>query len=123
MRRLFLAAIISLSASFAQATPLPPAVRAEIDALLTSLERSGCEFNRNGAWHTGSEAKTHLLRKLQYLEDKNAVGTTEQFIERGAAASSSTGKPYLVRCPGAAPVESKQWLTVRLAATRAAASK
>jgi len=123
MRHLFLAATIFATASLAQAAPLTPAVRAEIGALLTSLERSGCEFSRNGSWHSGGEAKTHLLRKLQYLEDKDAVSTTEQFIERAASTSSSTGKPYLVRCPGAAPVESKQWLMARLAAARASAAK
>ena len=123
MRYLVLAAAIFLTAPGARAAPLPPAARAEIGALLTSLERSGCEFNRNGSWHSGSEAKTHLLRKLQYLEDKDAVSTTEQFIERGASTSSSTGKPYLVRCPGAAPIESKQWLMARLATVRASAGK
>lgn len=123
MRPTLLAASFALLSSLAQAAPLPPPARAEVDALLAALERSGCEFNRNGSWHSGGEAKTHLLRKLAYLEDKNAVTTTEQFIERGAATSSSTGKPYLVRCAGAAPVESKQWLTARLAAVRAAAPK
>ena len=123
MRHVLLAATMFLTAPFVHAAPLAPAVRAEISALLTSLERSGCEFSRNGSWHSGSEAKTHLLRKLQYLEDKDAISTTEQFIERGASSSSSTGKPYLVRCPGAATVESKQWLMARLAAARASASK
>ncbi len=50
------------------AAPLPPAARADVDALLTRLQSSGCEFNRNGSWYSGAEAKAHLLKKLDYLE-------------------------------------------------------
>ena len=71
----------------ATATPLPPAARAEVDALLARLQSSGCEFNRNGSWHSGAEAKAHLLKKLDYLEGKNLVTTAEQFIARGASGS------------------------------------
>ena len=120
MRRLLLATALFLTTSLALAAPLAPAVRAEVDALLTSLERSGCEFSRNSSWYSGAEAKTHLLRKLDYLEGKGMVSTTEQFIALGASTSSSSGKPYQVRCAGAAPVDSKQWLTARLATLRTA---
>ncbi|MDH0867933.1 DUF5329 domain-containing protein [Mitsuaria sp. GD03876] len=100
------------------ADPLPAPAKAEVTALLARLEASGCEFSRNGSWHSGAEARTHLARKLEYLENKNLVKTAEQFIERGASQSSMSGKPYLVRCGGAAPVESKTWLTRELAALR-----
>jgi hypothetical protein len=79
------------------AAPLSAAVRAEIDGLLSRLELSGCEFNRNGTWHTAGDAKSHLLRKLKYLEDSGAVQSAEQFIELAASTSSTTGQPYLVR--------------------------
>lgn len=102
------------------ALAMPPAARAEVDALLARLQASGCEFNRNGSWHAGAEARAHLLKKLDYLERKDLVQTTEQFIARGASGSSMSGKPYLVRCAGKAPVESAQWLTVELHALRAA---
>ena len=36
---------------------------------MSRLEASGCEFNRNGSWYTPTEAKSHLLRELKYLED------------------------------------------------------
>jgi hypothetical protein len=114
----------ALTATFApalvRADPLPPAAKAEVTALLDKLTASSCQFNRNGDWHSAAEAKSHLERKLSYLEDKNLVKTAEQFIELGAAKSSMSGKPYLVRCGGAAPVESKTWLTRELAAVRAA---
>ena len=121
MRRLFLVPLLWLFAAALNAAPLAPPVRAEVDALLSALEKSGCEFNRNGSWHAAKEARTHLLRKLEYLEGKNAVQSTEQFIELAASASSSSGKPYLVRCGKAAPVESRAWLSAQLAALRAPA--
>jgi hypothetical protein len=102
------------------ATPLPAPARAEVDALLNGLQSSGCEFNRNGSWHSGTDAKAHLLKKLDYLERKDLVKTAEQFIERGASGSSVSGKPYLVRCAGKAPVESAKWLTAELQTLRAA---
>ncbi|WP_457321825.1 DUF5329 domain-containing protein [Roseateles sp. P5_E11] len=112
--------LLSLAAGLAHAAPLPPVARAEVDALLTRLQASGCEFNRNGSWYAGAEAKAHLLKKLDYLEGKDMVKTAEQFIERGAATSSMSGKPYLVRCAGKAPVESAQWLKTELQLQRAA---
>lgn len=118
MRALLLLAFTSL----ATAAPLPPAARAEVDALLTRLQSSGCEFNRNGSWHAGAEARGHLLKKLDYLERKGLVKTAEQFIEQGASASSMSGKAYLVRCAGKAPVESARWLAAELQQVRAARS-
>jgi hypothetical protein len=100
------------------AAPLSPAYRTEIDALMSKLETSGCEVNRNGTWHTGSEAKPHLLRKLQYFEEKGTVQTTEQFIELVASRSSSTGQPYLIRCGNGVPVPSGEWFSYQLKAMR-----
>jgi hypothetical protein len=86
--------------------------------LLARLQSSACEFNRNGSWHSASEAKAHLLRKLKYLERRNPVHSTEQTIELGASTSSTTGEPYLVKCGNAAPVESRIWLANELKAMR-----
>jgi len=112
--------LLTFATSFATAAPLPPAARAEVDLLLTRLQASGCEFNRNGSWYSGADARAHLLKKLDYLEGKDLVTTAEQFIERGAATSSMSGKPYLVRCAGKAPVESAKWLAAELQQVRAA---
>jgi hypothetical protein len=103
----------------AQAGALTPAARVEIDVLLKRLETSGCQFNRNGSWYPGPEARAHLQRKLEYLENKGLVETTEQFIERGASRSSMTGRAYLVKCGTGPPVESRVWLTRQLQAMRA----
>jgi hypothetical protein len=96
-------------------------VRSEIDALLSTMQASRCEFSRNGSWYAAPDAKAHLLKKLDYLEGKNAVQTTEQFIELAAASSSSSGQPYLVKCGTAAPVQSQQWMLMQLKVLRAPA--
>jgi Family of unknown function (DUF5329) len=105
------------------AAPTPVPVRAEIDALLARLEISGCQFSRNGTWHSGSKTKEHLLRKLKYIEDRGTVQSTEQFIELAASSSSSSGKPYEVQCGSAAPIKSQQWLTNELAALRSSSDE
>ena len=101
------------------AAPLAPQARLEIDGLLDRLAASGCEFNRNGSWHSAPEAVVHLKRKLAYLEDHNLVASAEQFIERAGSGSSLSGESYLVRCGGAAPVKSSAWLQGQLAMIRA----
>jgi len=117
--RKILALAFALAAAGAQAAPLPVPARAEVDALLTRLQASGCQFNRNGSWYNGADARTHLLRKLEYLEKKDLVKNAEQFIDLGASTSSSSGKPYMVKCGSAAPMESKAWLGAELKAIRA----
>jgi hypothetical protein len=107
----------------AHAAPAPAAVRAEIVALLGSLESSGCEFNRNGSWYNGADARMHLLRKLEYLESRTTLHSAEQFIELAATASSSSGRAYQVRCGGSAAVPSAQWLAKALAASRASGGR
>jgi len=119
----FFAALMTLAACLqAIAAPVPAKVRTEIETLLGNLQASGCEFNRNGSWHSGAEAKAHLLRKLEYLEENAALQTTEQFIEQAASESSFSGQPYQVKCGEAAAVGSRQWLTRELASLRSSAS-
>jgi len=116
--RLLLALLLScLVVPTVTAAPSAPA-RAEIDALLSRLQFSSCEFNRNGSWHTAAEAKAHLLGKLDYLEGRNAIQSTEQFIEQAASRSSMSGQPYLVKCPNAVPVQSGPWLRLQLQTIR-----
>ena len=118
MRGLLLLALSNIFFFAAAATPLSPVTRSEIDGLMGRLETAKCEFNRNGKWYTGAEAKSHLLRKLQYLEERGAVQTTEQFIELAATGSSVSGQPYLVKCDNGAPVASGTWLGAQLQAVR-----
>jgi hypothetical protein len=111
-------ALLGTATALAAATPLPAPARAEVDQLLAALSSSGCEFNRNGAWYQGAEAKTHLLKKLAYIEERGSIQTTEQFIELAGSKSSLTGQNYQVRCPGSPAIDSKSWLSSRLQSVR-----
>lgn len=86
-------------------------VVAEIEAMLNRLETSNCEFNRNGTWYRADRAKRHLERKLRAAGN---IGTAEEFVTRIASQSSETGRPYLVKCGGADPIESRIWLLAQL---------
>jgi Family of unknown function (DUF5329) len=110
--------IFAVAASVA--APAPPHARMEIEYLLSTLQNSGCQFNRNGSWFTGEQAKAHLTKKLEYLEGKGLVKTSEDFINLGASESSSSGKSYLVRCPSDQLINSKTWLQDQLKTLRQA---
>ena len=99
-------------------TTLPLADRVEIESLLSRLKASGCQFNRNGSWHTSEEAQAHLLRKLDYLAGKGAIASADQFIELAATKSSVTGQAYSVKCGSNAPVQSRTWLFSQLQTLR-----
>jgi hypothetical protein len=119
MKRLLLLLLTVTFATASNAASLSPDARAEIDALLSGLEAPSCTFNRNGTWYPATEAKSHLLRKLKYLEDRGMVQSAEQFIERAASSSSTSGQPYLVKCGSGAPVQSGKWLRSQLQVLRA----
>jgi hypothetical protein len=95
-----------------------PATR-EIAYLFASLEQSNCQFYRNGSWYTAAKASAHLRSKYDYLLKRGLVSSTEAFIDLAASKSSMSGKPYLVKCDNAAPVESHSWFTNKLATFRA----
>jgi Family of unknown function (DUF5329) len=111
----FLLTALLAGSLFAASTPAP--VRAEITALLEKLQSSTCEFNRNGTWYLAAEAARHLTQKLDYIEKRTPLTSTEQFITLAATSSSMSGKPYLVRCAGV-ELPSATWLTKELAKIR-----
>ncbi|CAH0126549.1 DUF5329 domain-containing protein [Pseudomonas mediterranea] len=82
----------------AQAQATPQATQ-EIRGLLDFVEHSECQFVRNGEAFAGPEARAHLEKKLDYLEDKNKVNSAEDFIDLAATKSSMSGRDYEVRCP------------------------
>jgi len=102
------------------AVPLPPVARAEVRALLDNLATSGCRFHRNGSWHSGPDARDHLLQKLEYVEKYASATSAEQFIDLAASKSSISGTPYLVQCATADPMPSAAWLMQALRSLRAA---
>ncbi len=123
MPRAIVAFTALLISAVGLAAPTAAPVRVEIDVLLARLEASGCRFGRNDEWHTGADAKAHLLRKLDTIEKRGTITSTEQFIDVAATRSSVSGAPYAVRCGDAAPMPSSAWLRSQLEALRATPGK
>jgi hypothetical protein len=92
----------------------------EVTHLLTYLDRSGCEFFRNGTWHDAHQARDHLEMKYSYLLKKNLVHSADDFIAGAATASSMSGQAYQVRCGDGAAVPSADWLRAELTRFRKA---
>ena len=91
----------------------------EVDALLAFVESSGCLFIRNGSEHQPADARKHLQKKLDYLEDKGKVDSPEDFIALAATESSMSGEPYQVNCQGQLQ-PSANWLNTELVRLRRA---
>lgn len=93
--------------------------RAEIEHLLDYLGASDCEFYRNGSWYGPRKAAAHLRRKYEYYLDHADTPSAVEFIDTMASASSLSGQPYQVRCPGAGPVAAGAWFEAELSRHRA----
>jgi len=106
-----------LATADAQAGP-PAVVQAEVDYLLARIAKSGCAFNRNGTWYDATRAVAHLQIKYSYMAERDAIKSTEDFIEKAASRSSMTGHLYWIHCDGMATVASGPWLREQLAAYR-----
>jgi hypothetical protein len=117
MNRFIAALALAIPLSALPADP-DPVAKKEIEQLIAHLASSGCEFGRNGSWYGAAKAVSHLQRKYEYLLERDLVPNAEAFIERAASESSSSGKPYLVKCPGQPEVESSNWFRSALAALR-----
>lgn len=104
---LFIFLIVTSSASYAADSR--DMMEKEIRHLFDHLQKSPCEFNRNGKWYTAEEAVAHIQHKYQYLMKKGLINSTEQFIDRAASESSLSGKPYMVRCGASEPIKCSDW--------------
>jgi Family of unknown function (DUF5329) len=93
---------------------LTPAAKREIAQLLERIAASNCSFYRNGSWYAARDASKHLQEKLDYMVRRDMLGSTEDFIDQAASASSISGKPYQIRCGEQAAVPSADWLHAEL---------
>lgn len=97
----------------------PTNVQVEISFLLGYVEGSGCEFYRNGTWHNSKDAQVHLRDKYKWLNTRNQINNTEDFVEKVATKSSISGQAYSVMCNGVVAQTSNVWLRAELARLRA----
>jgi hypothetical protein len=114
---LFSIIAISLMRTVSAAPPAPE-VQREVEFLLDAIGSSGCEFYRNGSWHDAKAAQAHVGDKYKYLLRRDAIKTTEDFIEKAATRSSLSGEPYRIRCNGSPEQPTQRWLLAELARFR-----
>jgi len=97
----------------AQAGGLPAEAAATIDALIAAIERlTDAAFLRNGQAYTSAEAAEFLRRK--YRAKASAVASAEDFIERVASFSATTGRPYRIRLGDGREIEGAHFLRTEL---------
>ena len=88
--------------------------RSRIEALLAAVESADVTFLRNGTEHDAAAAAAHLRRKWKHAGDREL--SAEEFIDKIASASSTTGRPYRIRERDGSVVDTRDWLRKRLAA-------
>ncbi|MDA0279478.1 MAG: DUF5329 family protein [Proteobacteria bacterium] len=93
----------------------------EINRLISSVGRNGCNFIRNGEKYRGKAARDHLRSKRKLNEQ--LISTTEEFIEKIASTSAATGEPYLIRCLSQEERTVSEWFTTQLEKTVLLANK
>jgi Family of unknown function (DUF5329) len=94
----------------------------EINYLLGFIERSGCQFYRNGSWFDSKHAQAHLRAKYDSLATNDRIKTAEDFIEQVATKSSISGEAYAIKCSTAPVVATGLWLREVLVRYRAPAA-
>jgi len=88
--------------------------QAKIDRLLEDIRSSKATFLRNDGAYDGTQAASHLKRKLFFAGSR--VATARDFVLGVASRSEESGRPYQIRFPGEAPRPLREWLLERLAA-------
>jgi hypothetical protein len=121
------AAFLLLSASLIAAgsdrprhsSQLPERERVMIEALITKLETlTGTQFVRNGKAYSPATAGKFLRGKWKDRVDE--VRSADDFIEKVATRSSTTGRPYLVRYSDKREITTAEFLRAQLERMRAA---
>ncbi|MCU0595407.1 MAG: DUF5329 domain-containing protein [Desulfobacterota bacterium] len=105
--------LLSAGPEPAEAKDLSAEERQKIEALLLGVEAlTDARFVRNGKDYPAAAAAEFLRRKWQSLEAK--VSSAEDFIDRVASVSSTTGQPYLIRFRDGREVPTAEFLRARL---------
>lgn len=86
--------------------------KVEIQHLLDYVANTSCQYERNGDFHSGSEAKKHIIKKYNYF--KSDIDSTEDFIKFSATQSTITKKKYRMHCANSPIKYSSDWLLEEL---------
>ncbi|HXG50610.1 MAG TPA: DUF5329 family protein [candidate division Zixibacteria bacterium] len=104
---------VSSLSSHLFAGTLPPVERERIEALIRRVgELTDVQFVRNGRVYGASVAAAFLRRKWQAREAD--IGSVEEFIDKVASFSGTTGKPYTIRYPDGREIKSREFLRAEL---------
>jgi len=120
--RLVLVALVSALAlaSSGPALAAAEAVESEertIEALIDSVARlTDATFLRNGEAYPAASAARFLREK--WRSRRSEVRTAEEFIERVASFSSTSGRRYLIRFADGREIPSAEYLRAELARLR-----
>ena len=112
----FLFSIFTILLTTAISLGLDAPAKAEVDELISFVEKSGVRFIRNGTEYPATEGAQHLRDKL--AKAGNRVKTTEDFVTGIASKSYLSGKPYLVKFSDGRTQPTGDWLRARLAEMR-----
>ncbi|MCR9205322.1 MAG: DUF5329 domain-containing protein [Halobacteriovoraceae bacterium] len=92
----------------------------KIRFLLNEVEKSEVIFIRNGEEHPASKAKEHLEHKMKmakkmfwFFGPERKI-TVQEFIEKIASSSSTTGEIYKIRLKTGEIVPTGDWLKKKL---------
>jgi hypothetical protein len=107
------ALLVGGSAGVARAAP-SPAEMARIERLLAMIgTRRDMRLVRNGTEHDTDTAVSFLRGKLKHFG--NDIKTAEEFIDRLASRSSTTGQLYWVRLSDGRDIPAGDFLRIELA--------
>ena len=102
-------AVVTLSSAMAQSASQDAEMSAEIDFLIDSVGRDGCRFVRNERTYRGRDARAHLRSKRR--RNAHLFDSTEEFIEKLASSSATSGAAYLIRCRDEPEQSAQVWFS------------
>lgn len=106
-------ALLLLLAASSPGGDLPAAEKQKIESLIKRVEGlKGAVFIRNGREYDAATAARFLRGKWQANADE--IKTARGFVEKVATASSTTGRPYLIRLKGGKDQKSGEYLLKEL---------
>ena len=99
--------------SFVRAQNLPNSEKQKIETLIKQVANlKDAKFVRNGSAYNADSAAVFLRRKWQANESE--VKTAQDFIDKVASFSATSGKPYLIRFKDGSESQSRDFLLTQL---------
>ena len=99
--------------SFVRAQDLPNSEKQKIETLIKQVANlKDAKFVRNGSAYNADSAAVFLRRKWQANEPE--VKTAQDFIDKVASFSATSGKPYLIRFKDGSESQSRDFLLAQL---------